>query len=310
MAEESSRQKTVTSAQAKAVLARQSDGTIQLTITIPQSAVQKARETALSHTIEELEIPGFRKGKVSRDIAMRHIDQQKLSEHTLQHLLPEAYSGALKEHNIRPILSPRFELLSSDEGKDWSIRAITCELPQVKLGDYKKLVSETKAANIWVPGKGEANKQSLTSNKEEPREEKEQKVIKTLVEHTEIQIPKVLLDEEVNNRLSGLLDQIQKLGLTIDQYLSSTGRTIEKLREEYQTQAAASIKLELALNRVAEEEKVQVTEAEIEQIITTTDAAISKNGEKAKESPTPYQKQLVRSILLRRKALDSLVALA
>ncbi len=303
MAEESSRQKTVTSAQAKAVLARQSDGTIQLTITIPQSAVQKARETALSHTIEELEIPGFRKGKVSRDIAMRHIDQQKLSEHTLQHLLPEAYSGALKEHNIRPILSPRFELLSSDEGKDWSIRAITCELPQVKLGDYKKLVSETKAANIWVPGKGEAKK-------EEPREEKEQKVIKTLVEHTEIQIPKVLLDEEVNNRLSGLLDQIQKLGLTIDQYLSSTGRTIEKLREEYQTQAAASIKLELALNRVAEEEKVQVTEAEIEQIITTTDAAISKNGEKAKESPTPYQKQLVRSILLRRKALDSLVALA
>lgn len=303
MAEKSSRQKTVTSAQAKAVLARQSDGTIQLTITIPQSAVQKARETALSHTIEELEIPGFRKGKVSRDIAMRHIDQQKLSEHTLQHLLPEAYSGALKEHNIRPILSPRFELLSSDEGKDWSIRAITCELPQVKLGDYKKLVSETKAANIWVPGKGEAKK-------EEPREEKEQKVIKTLVEHTEIQIPKVLLDEEVNNRLSGLLDQIQKLGLTIDQYLSSTGRTIEKLREEYQTQAAASIKLELALNRVAEEEKVQVTEAEIEQIITTTDAAISKNGEKAKESPTPYQKQLVRSILLRRKALDSLVALA
>ncbi len=303
MAEKSSRQKTVASAQAKAILARQSDGTIQLTITIPQLSVHKARETALSHTLEELEVPGFRKGKVSRDVAMRHIDQQKLYEHTLQHLLPEAYSEAVKEHSLRPILSPRFELLSAEEGKDWSVRAITCELPQVKLGDYKKLVSDTKAGGIWIPGKDEAKK-------EEPREEKEQKVIKALVEHTEIQIPRVLLDEEVNNRLSGLLDQIQKLGLTIDQYLSSTGRTIEKLREEYQTQAAASIKLELALNRVAEEEKVQVTEAEVEQIITATDTAISKNGEKAKEPVSPYQKQLVRSIILRRKALDTLVALS
>ncbi|MDO8504092.1 MAG: trigger factor [bacterium] len=297
------KQQTADNKQPKAVLARQSDGTIQLTITIPQNDVHKAREIALSHTLEELEVPGFRKGKVSRDVAMRHIDQQKLYEHTLQHLLPEAYSEAVREHGLRPILSPRFELLSSDEGKDWSIRAITCELPEVKLGDFKKLISDAKAGNIWVPGKDEVEK-------EEPREEKEQKVIKVLVEHTAIQIPKVLLDEEVNNRLSGLLDQIQKLGLTIDQYLSSTGRTIEKLREEYQTQAAAVIKLELALNRVAEEEKVQVTEAEVEQIISATDAATSKNGEKAKEPTNPHHKQLVRSILLRRKALDSLVALA
>lgn len=297
--------------QAKSVLARQSDGTIQLTITIPQIAVQKARETALSHTLEELEVPGFRKGKVSRDVAMRHIDQQKLYEHTLQHLLPQAYSEAVKEHGLRPILSPRFELLSAEEGsprfgeagKDWSIRAITCELPDVRLGDYKKLISDTKAGDIWVPGKDEAKK-------EEPREEKEQKVIKALVEHTEIQIPKVLLEEEVQNKLSGLLDQIQKLGLTIDQYLSSTGRTIEKLRGEYEAQAEASIKLELALNRVAEEEKVNVTDVEVEQIIQASDGATSKNGEKAKESANPYQKQLVRSVLLRRKALDSLVALA
>lgn len=281
----------------KSVLARSDDGTVQLTITIPQAQIAQAREEALVHMSENLEIPGFRKGKAPRDIALKHIEQQKLTEHMLQHLLHEVYAQAVEEHKLRPVLAPRFELVSMDESKDWQVRAITCELPQIDLGDYR---ANLKTVQIWVPGQ-DKQKQGPT------REEKEQKVIKALLEKAQVAIPKLLVEEEVNHKLSGLVDQLQKLGLTVEQYLASTGKNIEALRQEYTKQAEDSLKLVLLLNKVAEEEKVAVTDSEIDEITKTADNASGQNGEQKEVSN--QQKAFIKSVLMRRKALDSLVAL-
>ena len=287
----------------KSVLARSDDGTVQLTITIPQTQVAQAREEALRHMSENLEIPGFRKGKAPRDIALKHIEQQKLTEHMLQHLLPEVYAQAVEEHKLRPVLAPRFELVSMDDpssaeaSKDWQVRAITCELPEITLGDYK---SSLKGVNIWVPGQDKDKKEST-------REEKEQKAIQTLLNTAQVAIPKLLVEEEVNHKLAGLMDQLQKLGLTVEQYLASTGKNIEALRAEYTKQAEDSLKLVLLLNKVAEEEKVTVTEAEIEEITKAADNTTKTNGEQREVNP--QQKAFIKSVLARRKALDSLVAL-
>lgn len=280
------------------VLARQEDGTVQLTITIPQETVQAGREEALRHLTENLEIPGFRKGKAPQDVALKHIETQKLYEHMLQHLLPEVYTQAVEEHKLQPILSPRFELISIEEGKNWQVRAITCELPQINLGNYKETVrADLATEKIWVPGKNE-------SKKEQTKEEKEQEIIKALIEKIEVKVPKLLVEEEVNHRLSHLLDQVQKLGLTVEQYLSSTGKTVEQVKTEYARQAEDSIKLELILTKIAEEEKLKAEDSEVEEIIKAT------GDEKLKESlSSPQQKRLIKGVLLRRKSLDTLAAL-
>lgn len=287
---------------ATSVLARQEDGTLQITITIPQDVVRANKEEAFKYFVENLEIPGFRKGKAPQDVALKHIDTQKLYEHMLQHLLPEAYASSVEEHKLQPVLAPRFELLSTEEGRDWQVRAITCELPEINLGDYKQNIKAGAATGkIWVPGKGE--------NKNPPnggpaREEREQEIIKTLIEKTEVKIPKLLIEEEVNHKLSRLLEQVQKLGLTIEQYLSSTGKTVEQLREEYWHQAQDSIKLELSLNKVAQEEKLEVQDNEIEEVVKAT------GDQKTQEAlSTSYQKRLIKGALLRRKALDRLANL-
>lgn len=280
------------------VLARQEDGTVQLTITISQEAVQASKEEALRHLVENLEIPGFRKGKAPRDVALKHVETQKLYEHMLQRLLPKVYVQAIEEHKLQPILAPRFELISMDENKDWQVRAITCELPQINLENYKETVRAALAAGkIWVPGKNEGKK-------EQTREEKEQEIIKALIEKIEVKVPKLLVEEEVNHRLSHLLDQVQKLGLTVEQYLSSTGKTVEQVKTEYALQAEDSIKLELILNKIAEEEKLKAEDSEVEEIIKAT------GDEKLKESlSSPQQKRLIKGVLLRRKSLDTLAAL-
>ena len=284
------------------VLARSDDGTVQLTITIPQVQVESSREEALRHMTENLEVPGFRKGKAPRDIALKHIEQQKLTEHMLQHLLPEVYANSVEEHKLQPVLAPRFELISLEDGKDWTVRAITCELPEITLGDYK---ASLKSASIWVPGQDHSAGSGPA--KEPIREEKEQKIIKALLDTAKVQIPKLLVEEEVNHKLSSLLQQLQKLGLTVEQYLASTGKNIDALRQEYTMQAQDSLKIVLLLNKVAEEEKVTVTDSEIEEITKTADNAAHQNGEQ--QEVNHQQKALIKSVLLRRKALDSLVAL-
>lgn len=290
---------------ATSVLARQEDGTIQLTITIPEAAVRANKEEAFKHLVENLEIPGFRKGKAPQDVALKHIDTQKLYEHMLQHLLPEAYALVIEEHKLQPILAPRFELLSIEEGKDWQVRAITCELPQINLGDYKQTITGALAGKkIWVPGKDNPSTSSGSKTDGPTREEKEQEVIKTLVEKIEVKIPKLLIEEEVNHRLSRLLEQVQKLGLTIEQYLSSTGKTVDQVRAEYKKTAEDSIKLELSLNKIAQEEKLEVGDSEVQEVIAATGDAATQEALAA-----PQQKRLIKGTLLRRKALDRLVGL-
>lgn len=288
----------------KSVLAKTDDGTVQLTLTVPYFNVQETREHVLNEMLESLEIPGFRKGKAPSDLAMQHIDKQRLYERTLQHILPDIYANAVVEHKLQPVLAPRFELVSVEEEKDWTIRAITCEAPEVSLADYKKEITDkVKAENIWVPGKAKNEK------KESSREEKEQQAIKTLLEATEVKIPNVLIEEEVNHRLSQLLDQIQRLGLTVEQYLSSTAKTIEQVRGDYANQARESIKLVMALNKVAEDQSLEVSENEIDSVIKVSENATKTNGARQEHLNTPDQRRLVRSVLLRRKALDSLLSL-
>lgn len=289
----------------KSVLARQDDGTIQLTIAIPEARVAEAKKEALKHIIESLEVPGFRKGKVPEDIAQKHIEKQKLYEHALQHLLPEAYHQAVQEHSLKPIISPRFELLSTDDDKDWSVRATTCELPEINLGDYKKTISGSKSQDIWVPGKDPSSQGSSGQAKTTSREEKEQKAIKALIDSVEIKIPRLLVEEEVSHKLSQLLDQLQKLGVTIEQYLTSTGKSVEVLREEYAKQAKDSLKLVLSLNKIADVEKITIEDKEVNEAMSVASSNTSNGDQKI--NVDPQQKLFIKAVLQRRKALDSLV---
>lgn len=275
------------------VLAREDDGTIQLTLTIPNSLVQVKKEEALKALAEKLEIPGFRRGKVPIDLAEKRIDKQDLYNEMLSKLLPDVYADSVEKHKLRPILAPKFEIVSIDEENDWTVRAITCEIPVVEVGDYKKYVVDTK---IWTP---QSEKQE---NKDESRQTKEQKVLESIISNAKTTISKALIEEEVNHKLARLVDQTQKLGLTVEQYLASTGKTIESLKNELAEQARETIKLELALNQIANEEKINVSDDEVTKMISASD--------QGQQQVSDQQRAMIAGILKRRKALDRLLSLA
>lgn len=278
------------------VIARESDGNIQITFTIPYSLIEKSQEETIAEMAKDIDIPGFRKGTAPISKVREKIPQGTLIEHSLGHILPKALSEAVTENKLKIAVYPRFELISAKENEAWQIKGTTCELPEVVLGDYKKAVSGAlRADSIIVPGK---------ENKEKTREEKEGMVLKALIDSVKINIPKVLIEEEADSRLSSLLSRLEKLGLALESYLASINKKAEDLRAEYALQAKDAISIDLILNKIAETENLKVDAKEIDSAIQMSQAAAGKN-----EDPES-RKRLIESILKRRKALDFLLNLA
>lgn len=285
------------------VFAKSDDGSIQITFTIPFSIIEAEREEALKEYARDMDIPGFRKGMAPIDKVREKVPAESLVEHTLRHILPKVIAEAIVEHKIKPAIYPKFELVSAKDGENWEVRALTCELPEVNLGDYKSVITGAlRASKLWTP----ASAKSTTKPDTPSREDKQQEVIKALLESVKITIPQILIEEEVNARLANLLDRIEKLGLTLESYLASLGKDPDSLRAEYATSAKNTIILDLAMEKIAAEQKISADESKIDELVKT-----SSDDPKVQEKlNTPEQRRLVAGIIRRRAALDYLTSLS
>lgn len=271
----------------KAQLDRKPDNEITLTITLPKEEIEKAKAIVINQAVENTVLPGFRKGKAPKKLVEQNVSQEKLREEVLKHLLPKAYVEAITEHKLNPIMHPKINMVSMEEGKDWQFTATTCEAPIIDLGDYKKKIKDVTAkSKIVIPGK-------------EPQEPNFDEIMATLVESTKVTIPHILLDAEVDRLLSQTLDEVKRLGLTLDQYLNSTGKKPEQLREEYTVKARRDIAIELALQKIAETENIVIEEKDINE-------AIAKAKDDNEKKQLQQNRYLFANILKQQKTLDFL----
>jgi FKBP-type peptidyl-prolyl cis-trans isomerase (trigger factor) len=283
------------------VIAKEDGGNIQITFTIPFAEIKKAKEETIKEFAKDAEIPGFRRGMAPIEKVAEKISESKLVEHSLGHLLPKALAETVTENKLKIAVYPKFELISAKENEAWQIRGITCELPVVDLGDYKKAVAGAiRSSSIIVPGK---------DNKEgESREKKEQTVIKAVLDSVKIKIPTILIEEEADSRISNLLARLEKLGLALETYLAQIGKKAEDLKGEYATQARDAISLDLILNKIAESEGIKINEKDVETALKMSQTGVEAKKESAEEIEN--HKRYLESILKRRGALDFLMNLS
>lgn len=284
----------------KSQLTKQTDGTIELTLTIPWIEVTKVYEAVVTEMVQNAEIDGFRKGKAPRAKVEEKLDKTKVYEEALKKIIPESYGKAVEEHKLHPIVQPKIELKDATEQKDWVLRALTCEKPPVTLGEYKKAVTDlkaTKAKKIWTPGQDEKK-----DEKEESKKPTIDELLKALYENVTVAIPALLLEHEVNRLLSDLIDQTKKLGMSAEQYLSSTGRTAESIRKEYEEQAKRTLSLEFALEAIADKEGLFVSDDDIDVVIKTAKTDDEKKALTA-------QRYYIASVLRRQKTIDFVAAI-
>jgi FKBP-type peptidyl-prolyl cis-trans isomerase (trigger factor) len=258
---------------------RTENGGIEIVFTIPANLIKTTKEDVLKEFAKNAVISGFRKGKAPIAKVEAVTKDEELTEHILSHLLPQAFSESVLENKFSPAIYPRYEAVKITSPKnladdtEWQIKATTCELEKIVLPkDLKrKLKKDEKDQNV---------------------------LIRSLLETVDIKLPAMLIQEEVNARLSQVLERIEKLGLTLEGYLKSVGKTPEGLRKEYEVQAKDAISMELILNEVAKEEKIEVSEKEIDEFIKATGEDLNKVEKE--------QRDILKRVIMRRSALEKL----
>ncbi|ENE7827207.1 trigger factor [Listeria innocua] len=120
----------------------------KLTFEIEQEKVKEGLDRAFVKVRKTLNVPGFRKGKVPRQIFNQRFGEEALYQDALDILLPEVYSQAIDEAGIDPVATPQVNIESMEKGETWVLTADVTVKPEVKLGDYKGLEVEKSETEL------------------------------------------------------------------------------------------------------------------------------------------------------------------
>jgi len=282
-------------------LKKLADNIYEIIVKVPWEDVQKEYDLAFDVIHREFTFEGFRKGKVPRALAQKHIVKESVYQQMIRDFLPKIYPEIVKEEKLQPIVSPKIELVKAKENESWEIKFTLAEKPEIDLGDYKNKIKQVKKDakkdDIWVPGKDKGQKEASADHGKELNE-----VLSALMKAVRCEIPDLLVEEELNRRLTTLLDDIQKLGLTVEVYLKSKQTTIEKLKEGFSREIKDTYRLEFILGEIADKEGIKVDQADLDKLFGNLKD--EKERKEAQDNAYFYD-----SILRKQKTLDYLTSL-
>lgn len=109
----------------------------KLTFEVGTDMIKEGVDKAFQRTKKSLNVPGFRKGHVPRQIFNKLYGEEALYQDALNIVLPDAYSAAIKEAGIEPVDQPQVDVEKLEKGEPWVLSAIVTVKPEVKLGEYK-----------------------------------------------------------------------------------------------------------------------------------------------------------------------------
>lgn len=118
---------------------------VVITVTLPNKDLETYRPQVEKSFKENLEVDGFRKGKVPEAIAKKHINSMKVLEEMAHRAISEKYIDIIKEHDIKAIGNPNISITKIAEGNDLEFTITTAVLPEIIVADYKKLAKKINA---------------------------------------------------------------------------------------------------------------------------------------------------------------------
>ena len=108
-----------------------------LTVEVDVETVNAGLDTAFKKVVKQVNVPGFRKGKMPRPLFEKKFGVESLYQDALDVILPEAYANAVEEAGISPVDRPEIDIEKMEKGENLIFTATVTVKPEVKLGDYK-----------------------------------------------------------------------------------------------------------------------------------------------------------------------------
>jgi len=276
--------------------------TLQIDVTIPAKDVKVSVEEVIDLAVKNTEVPGFRKGNAPREKVMEQLDEAKVNGEAINKLIQRYVPQTLKEHHVTAVSNPKVEIVEFEKDKDFKFAIKIAVKPEVKIGEYKKELKEFYKEKVKEVKKINEERLKQGEKLEEPHIHLgPAEVLEVLMKVGKVEISELLTEEEVSRMMARLIDQTKAVGITIQQYLESQGKSIDDIREEYSKIAEENIKAEFILSQLVENLKIEVTDDEMMQMIN---AAGDENVKKQFESDR--EKWYIKAIMAKNKVISLL----
>src|SRR5947209_15160824 len=123
---------------------------VRMTVQVPSHDVHHAVEHAAEDLAQSVKVPGFRKGKVPRQVLLQRVGRERLMTEAVESHIGGWFWNAAARTRVRPVEQPGydFELPASDD-EDWKFTATVAVQAKPELPDWREL--EVGAAEVEVP---------------------------------------------------------------------------------------------------------------------------------------------------------------
>ncbi len=273
--------------------------TFQANVKINIDQINKAKEQAIENLRKNLKLPGFRKGKVPKDVALKKLTESDILQETAKIVFSDVFLNIVKNEKLSPFGEPSIEPIEISFSKSWRFIIKIPLKPKITLPDYKTVVknikSEFKKNEIWAPGK---DKKEV--NEKVKKDMLLNKILEELLEKTKLEISELIIEKEVKKRLASLIDDVRKAGLTFDEYLKAKNTDVESIKKRFREEIEGIYKMELMLEEIANKENIEVKQEEIEKLLNI------KPEDKEKFAQTQYYYAM---LLRKQKTLEFLLDL-
>lgn len=139
----------------------------------------------------------------------------------------------------------------------------------------------------------------------------ENKAIDALIEASAVEFPAVIAEREIDRLIGAQESELQASKISLEDYLRSQNKSREELREQLRPIATKNIAGSLALGKLAEAEKIEVSAAEIDEEIEIMSTNAGEQGENMRQLfQSPGTRKSLENVIITRKTVQRLVQIA
>ncbi len=410
---------------------------VKLTFEVSAEKFEEGMQKAYQKNAKKISIPGFRKGKVSRQMIEKYYSPSIFYDDAVNFVLPDAYEEALKESGVDAVARPEIDVEEIKKGEPVVFTALVTTKPEVKLGKYKGIkidkiehnvtdedvdrdIEATRNRNArmitiedravengdiavidfegfadgvaFTGGKGENYELEIGSGSFIPgfeeqiigaeiggeldvnvtfpeeyhaeelkgkpavfkvkvheikkrelpeldddfasevsefetfeeyknsvkerlekaaearvKDETENAVIEAAAEKSKIDIPKAMIDEQIDRMINDFAQRLAYQGMALEQYLQYTGSNIDAMKESFREQAEKQVKISLTLEAIAKTEGIEANKEEVDEKIVEMSKQYNMELDKLKELLRPEDIEGIERELLFEKAIQIIV---
>lgn len=257
----------------------------------PSAAMQQALDVLLNKTYQEALKEHDLVPVAQPEVTLDSMDLSKpIPVKTVVQVRPEAKVGdytkikakkeveVINEDRLNQTLQTIFE--RSTEAKKGEGEHEAGELVDANGQPLSKDKPEAQMDDAWAKSLGAKDLEDLRARVKSDLEgqaeyEAQQKwqddVVTKLIEMTKVELPEAFIEDEISRMRAHFEQQLQGMGITLDDYVKQAGKSLDELEEQWKPQAEKQAALEVALGEIARKEDIQVEESEVDEELAKVD---------------------------------------